>query len=165
MVDGNSAASKLVRCYRLVDSIVFSIYATRPLQGRAPIRCSNSHVPSLCFNLDLSLQTDANNLRNPENFPVQSLVNAAFTDADTTFYLLGAPSGGSELYTEDWKLTGTEQLVRLAVENGICDSCLESGTVESGFEIELMGMVMNLYPPTLDIRDIMIRNPDVSPCR
>lgn len=115
---------------------------------------------TLCYN-----KTDANALRYPEQFPVQKLVNAALSDADNEFFLLKEPEGYGQFFTEDWKLTNIDIVLQLAIQNGVCDVCADSGTVESGLEVAMYGIVTSMYPPTLDLIQVMMKNPDVNPCR
>ena len=96
---------------------------------------------------------------------MQKLVNAALSEDDNTFYLLKEPTAYGALFEEEWKITNIDVLLQLALENGVCDVCSESGTVENGLEVAIYGLITNMYPPTLDLRKVMMKNPEVNPCR
>ena len=105
-------------------------------------------------------------LDNADLFAVSSLVDTE-EHASGPFYLLKEQQNiyeGTVTYVPEWVFMDHLQIVDIAREVGICESCYGFGYLEAGLQVEVIAMIMGLYPPTLEIREIKPYDPSVAAC-
>ena len=61
-------------------------------------------------------------------------------------------------HTPEWQFMDDGLLIDLARELGKCETCYGFGSIEKGLQVELEGMIMSYYPPTLRILHLRPRN-------
>lgn len=95
-------------------------------------------------------------------------------NVNSGFYILKEPTAEEQYrqtyrleaaeYTVEWKLSNHGEIVDLVREVGICSTCYGSGYMQTGFKVEIVGMIMSFYPPTLEVKDIRTFNPEKEAC-
>jgi len=90
-------------------------------------------------------------------------VNSASTNAE--YYILTPPPDGFGNYTKTWRVIDTSAVIDLAQKIGVCSTCAEDGLMETGFEVEMVAQVINLYPKTVDVMEVNFKDPTIPACQ
>jgi len=100
-------------------------------------------------------------LKQPWMYNVADLVDRE-ESINSDFYLLREPQNGEVLYVPEWRFRDNSPFINLAREVGVCETCAEDGTLISGLYVEIMAMVVTMYPPTLDAMQVYVADPATS---
>lgn len=100
-------------------------------------------------------------LKQPWMYRVEDLVDRE-ESINSEFYLLREPQNGEVLYVPEWRFRDNWPFIKLAREVGVCATCADDGTLVSGLYVEIMAMVVTMYPPTLDALQVYVADPATS---
>ena len=126
----------------------FHLNLLLPLQGRGTL-------------LDAS---SVKTLENPEEHSVHCLVDVSVCKKSPFHVLESNPPDLDTAYGPGWTVDDNRLLVENARQVGNCDTCTGDGSLRDGYRAEVIGNVLSLDPPLLEVVQVRKIGPTSPGC-